>query len=146
MHFGRVTFRADCPIFSRHQDNAFDRKQGGKLIRGNYYKRGKQIGEAIAKAWPGAQVVMAYGFPYAGLESWAAGHVDAGLSVKIGIEHTYGAGPCSGPYYKGAWYARTAPSVSSLSWHGCFCSCPTPRPCLPACLQVRVRVWRAASQ
>ena len=24
--------------------------------------------------------------------------------MQIGSEHTYGAGPCSGPYYTGKWY------------------------------------------
>jgi hypothetical protein len=87
-----------------HQSSAFDKTVGGKLIRGNYYRRGKQIGAAIAAAWPNASIVMAYGFPYPGLVQWVEGHLDAGVRVQIGTEHTYGAGPCSGPYYTGQWY------------------------------------------
>ena len=48
-----------------HQDDAFDKKKvaGGQVVRGNYYKRGRQVGAAIQKVWPGAKVVMVYGFP-----------------------------------------------------------------------------------
>lgn len=82
-----------------HQRSAFNVNGSG-----SYYARGKQVGEAISKAWPGARVVMAYGFPYPGLVDWVRGHIDAGLNVQVGIEHTYGAGPCSGPYYHGSWF------------------------------------------
>eukprot|EP01052_Picozoa_sp_SAG31_P027587 SAG31_NODE_2592_length_5424_cov_1.685258_5_plen_168_part_00 len=39
-----------------------------------------------------------------GLVQWAQGHIDAGVPVQIGTEHTYGAGPCHGPYFRGRWY------------------------------------------
>ena len=71
---------------------------------GGYYRRGKQVGDAIAAVWPGATVQMVYGLNYTGLIEWIQGHVDAGLKVKVGTEHTYGAGPCSGPYYTGQWF------------------------------------------
>eukprot|EP01045_Picozoa_sp_COSAG04_P008707 COSAG04_NODE_488_length_13495_cov_24.281257_12_plen_377_part_00 len=71
-----------------HERSAFDKTVGGKLVRGNYYKRGKQVGAAIAAAWPNAQVIMVYGFPYPGLVQWAQGHIDAGVRVQIGTEHT----------------------------------------------------------
>jgi hypothetical protein len=87
-----------------HQSSAFDRTVGGKLVRGAYYRRGKQIGAAIKAAWPEVKVIMAYGFPYPGLQQWVQGHVDAGVDVQVGTEHTYGSGPCSGPYYTGRWY------------------------------------------
>ena len=71
-----------------HERSAFDKTVDGKLVRGNYYKRGKQVGAAIAAAWPNAQVIMVYGFPYPGLVQWAQGHIDAGVRVQIGTEHT----------------------------------------------------------
>jgi len=83
----------------------------------NYYKRGRQVGEAINKVWPGARVVMVYGFSYPGLIEWVRGHIDAGLNVLIGNEHTYGAGPCSGPYYKGQWYQCAFGSFSGSGKH-----------------------------
>jgi hypothetical protein len=72
---------------------------------GLYYQRGRQVGDAINKAWPGAQVKMVYGFPYFGLQQWVKGHYDAGLNVKIAVEHTYGAGPCTPgqPWFTCAW-------------------------------------------
>ena len=45
-----------------YQTSAFDTKVNGKLVRGNYYKRGKQIGAAILSAWPDVKVKMVYGF------------------------------------------------------------------------------------
>jgi hypothetical protein len=71
-----------------HQHDAFDKVVDGKLIRGNYYKRGRQVGAAINSVWPGVRVIMAYGYPYPGLVQWVEGHVDAGLSVQVGTEHT----------------------------------------------------------
>ena len=63
-------------------------------LKGNYYRRGRQIGDAIAAVWPNASIRMTYGYNWPGLELWVRGHVDAGLRVRIGIEDTYGAGPC----------------------------------------------------
>eukprot|EP01052_Picozoa_sp_SAG31_P027586 SAG31_NODE_2592_length_5424_cov_1.685258_4_plen_278_part_00 len=45
-----------------HQSSAFDATVNGKLVRGNYYKRGKQVGAAILAAWPDVRVKMVYGF------------------------------------------------------------------------------------
>ena len=85
-------------------DSAFDKVVDGKTVRGNYYKRGKQVGAAINAVWPGAKIIMVYGFPYPGLQQWVEGHLAGGVRVQIGTEHTYGAGPCKGPYYTGNWY------------------------------------------
>lgn len=62
-------------------------------MEGNYYRRGKQVGEHINRAWPGARVVMVYAFGYEGEMWWYRGFQDAGCEVFLGAEHTYGAGP-----------------------------------------------------
>jgi hypothetical protein len=46
--------------------------QTGRISE-SYYKRGKQVGDAIAGVWPGARITMVYGFPYQGLIEWVRG-------------------------------------------------------------------------
>ncbi|MFA6243531.1 MAG: hypothetical protein WC655_21500 [Candidatus Hydrogenedentales bacterium] len=62
-------------------------------VEGNYYKRGKQVGEAINRVWPRAKVILVYAFGYEGEIWWYRGFQDAGCEVFLGAEHTYGAGP-----------------------------------------------------
>lgn len=77
-------------------------------VEGNYYRRGRQVGEAIQRAWPGARVIHVYAFGYEGERWWYQGFKDAGLDVYLGDEHTYGAGPKEGdePYYKCWWLGK----------------------------------------
>ena len=89
---------------------------------GNYYNRGLQVGKAIAAAWPNASVRMVYGYPWPGLVAWVQGHADAGLQVKVGLEHTYGAGPCtpaSRPWYACSWggmNTSAAAAAEAVHW------------------------------
>ncbi len=69
--------------------------------QGNYYLRGRQVGDAIIRAWPGAKVLMVYSFGYDGEYWWYRGFHDAGVDVFLAVEHTYGAGP---PHAGDQWY------------------------------------------
>lgn len=74
-------------------------------LDGNYYKRGKQVGEHIHRVWPHAKVILVYAFGYEGEMWWYRGFQDAGCEVFIGAEHTYGAGPGDfGKEYFQCWW------------------------------------------
>ncbi|MBI2299932.1 MAG: hypothetical protein HYU66_13490 [Armatimonadetes bacterium] len=75
---------------------------------GNYYRRGLQVGRAIHAVWPGAEVVQVYAFGYPGERWWYQGFQDAGLRLRLGPEHTYGAGPgdLGGEWYQSWWQGR----------------------------------------
>ncbi|MCL5098627.1 MAG: hypothetical protein M1608_14075 [Candidatus Omnitrophica bacterium] len=77
-------------------------------LQGNYYKRGRQVGEAIQSVWPGAKIVMVYAFGYPGERWWYQGFKDAGLELFLGAEHTYGAGPAKpgGQWYQSWWLGK----------------------------------------
>ncbi len=77
--------------------------------KGNYYKRGKQIGAAIHKAWPRAKVILVYAFGYESERWWYQGIRDGGVDFYLGPEHTYGAGPAGdlgGLWYQSWWQGR----------------------------------------
>jgi hypothetical protein len=76
---------------------------------GHYYRRGLQVGRAIHDAWPEAIAVMAYAFGYPGERWWYQGVLDAGVDVRLGPEHTYGAGPpgdLGDAWYQSWWQGR----------------------------------------
>jgi hypothetical protein len=75
---------------------------------GHYYQRGLQIGRAIHAAWPTAQVIMVYAFGYEGERWWYQGVQDAGVDLRLGPEHTYGAGPqdLGDAWYQSWWQGR----------------------------------------
>ena len=62
---------------------------------GAYYRRGVQLGLAIRTVWPNATVLQIYGIHDRGWYWYLKGHKDAGLRVQVGLEHTYGGGPCA---------------------------------------------------
>jgi len=77
-------------------------------ISGNYYRRGLQVGQAIRDAWPEAHVIMAYAFGYESERWWYQGVRDGGVTVLLGPEHTYGAGPgdLGRQWYQSWWAGR----------------------------------------
>lgn len=83
---------------------------------GNYYRRGRQVGAAICRAWPGARVIMVYAFGYRGEYWWHKGFWDSGVELCLADEHTYGAGPQEEgmQWYQHWWQGRR--TVESLDW------------------------------
>ena len=77
-------------------------------LQGHYYQRGLQVGRAVAAAWPEAAVVMVYAFGYEGERWWYQGFHDAGVTLLVGPEHTYGAGPAElgQAWYQSWWQGR----------------------------------------
>jgi len=76
--------------------------------KGEYYKRGLEIGRAIHDVWPNAPVVIVYAFGYDGEYWWYKGIQDGGTDLYLGIEHTYGAGPVhqGDQWYQHWWQGR----------------------------------------
>ena len=76
---------------------------------GNYYKRGRQVGQAICAAWPKAKVIMVYAHGYEAERWWYQGVKDGGTDLYLGAEHTYGAGPqddLGKAWYQSWWGGR----------------------------------------
>ena len=76
---------------------------------GNYYRRGREVGQAIHAAWPEAKVIMVYSFGYEGERWWYQGVRDGGVELYLGAEHTYGAGPpgdLGKAWYQSWWQGR----------------------------------------
>ena len=72
---------------------------------GNYYLRGKQVGDAILSVWPNARVMLVYSFGYLAEYWWYKGLQDSGVDVFLAIEHTYGAGPAkAGDHWYQHWW------------------------------------------
>jgi len=85
--------------------------------KGMYYRRGKQMGAAMKDAWPDIRVIMVYAFGYPGERWWYQGLRDAGVTVLLGPEHTYGAGPpgdLGGAWYQSWWQGRHL--VATCDW------------------------------
>lgn len=80
----------------------------GYGLSGHYYQRGLQVGRAICTAWPLAKVIMVYAFGYEGERWWYQGFQDAGIDLRLGPEHTYGAGPrdLGDAWYQAWWQGR----------------------------------------
>lgn len=79
-------------------------------LDGNYYQRGRQVGQAIQAAWPKAKVIVVYCFGYPGERWWYQGLLDGGVELYLGLEHTYGAGPpgdLGEAWYQSWWQGRT---------------------------------------
>ena len=77
--------------------------------QGMYYRRGQQMGAAMKTAWPGIRVIMVYAFGYPGERWWYEGVRDAGVTLLLGPEHTYGAGPpgdLGAAWYQSWWQGR----------------------------------------
>ena len=72
---------------------------------GSYYRRGRQVGTAIAAAWPDVNLTDVYGIPEPGWRWFLRGLQDGGVRLRAGLEHTYGAGPCQpgAPWYTCWW-------------------------------------------
>lgn len=83
---------------------------------GNYYRRGRQVGQAINAVWPGVAVIHVYAFGHEAERWWYQGFHDAGLDVRLGLEHTYGAGPNQPgeEWYQSWWQERTL--VETCDW------------------------------
>jgi len=106
---GDVTGNDRPWLWGGHQD------QYGK--EGNYYKRGRQVGEAISAVWPRAKVIMIYCYGYEAERWWYQGIKDGGVEFFLGVEHTYGAGPLrelGSRWYHGWWQNR--PTVATCEW------------------------------
>lgn len=78
-------------------------------LDGNYYQRGRQVGQAIQAVWPKAKVIIAYSFGYEGERWWYQGLMDGGVELYLGPEHSYGAGPpgdLGDAWYQSWWGGR----------------------------------------
>jgi len=78
-------------------------------LDGNYYQRGRQVGQAIQAVWPQARVIVVYSFGYEGERWWYQGLMDGGVALSLGLEHTYGAGPpgdLGDAWYQSWWGGR----------------------------------------